>query len=55
MNEKMIKMAKVEVLENVLDSEVLKVVGNFKSAGAEVSITRQDNGLWKVIATFLDE
>jgi len=48
-------MAKVEVLEDVTEGEVQKVVENFKRAGAEVSTTRQENGLWKVVATFPDK
>ncbi|MEW6417521.1 MAG: hypothetical protein AB1480_05290 [Nitrospirota bacterium] len=48
-------MSKVEILEDVSDSEVQKVVENFKRAGAQVSTTRQDNGLWKVVATFPDK
>ena len=45
-------MSRIEVLKDIPASEVDEVVGDFKSEGASVEKEQQDNGLWKVTATF---
>lgn len=43
-----------EIVTSVPDSEVEKVVLDFKSEGALVVKERQPNGTWRVTATFPD-
>jgi hypothetical protein len=46
-------MPRVETLTDIPDSDVDKVVDDFKRAGATtVTKTRQANGMWTVVATF---
>lgn len=45
-------MSRVEILKDIPDSEVEEVVSDFKSEGASVEKEKQDNGSWKVTATF---
>lgn len=48
-------MSRIEVLKDIPDSEVEEVVSDFESEGASVEREEQDNGLWKVTATFDNE
>ena len=44
-------MGMTRVLENIPDSEVDEVVGDFESEGATV-VKEKENGTWRVTATF---
>jgi hypothetical protein len=48
-------MSRIEVLKDVPRSELDEVVNDFKSEGAIVKKEKQENGLWKVTATFVDD
>ncbi len=48
-------MPRVETLTDIPDNDVIRVVNEFKLAGATtVRMTRQADGKWKVEATFPD-
>ena len=48
-------MRRIVTLTDVPDAEVTQVVADFKSEGATVAKTKQENGMWTVVATFRTE